>query len=416
MEIKQVLEGVNVVDFGLVAALPVMTRELAEHGATVVRVECHRKLETFRVGQPYRDGIPGINRGAMSATCNTNKYGISLDLNSARGPEVAKRLVRWADVVCEGMAPRVMEKRGLGYEDCRKIKPDIIYISSCLYGDYGPYALQPGYGNVAAAVTGFYEVTGWPDRAPNLLYGAYTDYTTPYYGVCLVMGALARRIKTGRGMYVDQSQVESGLTLLAPAILDYTVNGRIANRMGNRDRHAVPHGCYPCFGKDRWCVIAVTSDHEWEAFCQAIGDPEWTLDARFATMLGRKENEDALDDLIAGWTQNHSPEEVMSLMQARGVPAGVVMSTRDLIEDSQLKERQHFRLLEHKEIGPHLYQAPAYRLSKTPCHIWKAGPCLGEDNEYVYKHLLGYSDEEIAELLIEGVITTDADLPEHVGV
>jgi len=260
-------------------------------------------------------------------------------------------------------------------------------------------------------LAGFDEVTGWPDRPPAMLYGAYTDYTTPYYGICIVMGALARRGKTGKGMYVDQSQMESGLTLLAPAILDYTVNGRIATRMGNRDPYAAPHGCYPCSGNDRWCVIAVTNEDQWNKFCQAIGNLEWAQESRFATMLGRKENEDDLDELIAGWTADHTPEEVMTLMQANGVPAGMVMNTQNLVEDPQLKARQHFRSLKHTEIGEHLYQSPAYRLSKTPCHIWKAGPCLGEDNEHVYKNFLGYSDDEIAELLIEGVITTDSDLP-----
>lgn len=408
---KQILDGVKIVDFGLSAAMPVMVRELAEHGATAIRVECHRSLDTLRVGQPYKDAVVGINRAGWFMTTNANKYGISLDLNSSRGPEVARRLVEWADIVCEGMIPGVMERWGLGYEDCRKINPDIIYISSCLYGDSGPYAKQPGYGNIAAALAGFDEVTGWPDRPPAMLYGAYTDYTTPYYGICIVMGALARRGKTGKGMYVDQSQMESGLTLLAPAILDYTVNGRIATRMGNRDPYAAPHGCYPCSGNDRWCVIAVTNEDQWNKFCQAIGNPEWAQESRFATMLGRKENEDDLDELIAGWTADHTPEEVMTLMQANGVPAGMVMNTQNLVEDPQLKARQHFRSLKHTEIGEHLYQSPAYRLSKTPCHIWKAGPCLGEDNEHVYKNFLGYSDDEIAELLIEGVITTDSDLP-----
>ncbi len=408
---KQVLDGVKVVDFGISTASPTLARELAEHGATVIRVECHRNLDTNRGGQPYKDGVVGINRTGFFMTTNANKYSISLDLNSPRGPEVAQRLVEWADVVCEGMIPRVMEKWGLGYEDCQKINPDIIYMSSCQYGDSGPYALQPGYGNIATAVVGFDEVTGWPDRAPAMLYGAYTDYTTPYYGVCIVLGALARRAKTGRGMYVDQSQMESGLTLMAPAILDYMVNGRIATRRGNRDSSAAPHGCYPCKGKDRWCAIAVTNDQEWEGFCQALGNPEWTQEPRFATMLGRKENESDLDESIASWTVNHTPEEVMALMQANRVPAGVVMNTADMVNDPQSKSRQHLRLLEQKEIGNELYKAPAYRLSKTPCHIWKAGPCLGEDNEYVYKQLLGYSDEEIAELLLEGVITTDADLP-----
>jgi benzylsuccinate CoA-transferase BbsF subunit len=240
---------------------------------------------------------------------------------------------------------------------------------------------------------------------------AYTDFISPWYLITSVVAALLYRRKTGKGMYLDQSQLEAGVTFLGPAILDYAVNGRILGRSGNRDPYAAPHGAYPCSGLDRWVTIAVFTDEEWRAFCQVIGNPEWTKDPRFATILARKENEDELDRLIGEWTKDYTAEQIMAMMQDAGVPAGLVETPEDLFNDPQLKHREHFRFLEHKVIGRHAYNAPAYRLSKTPNHIWKSGPCLGEDNEYVYKEILGFSDDEIADLLIGGVITTETDMP-----
>jgi len=217
---------------------------------------------------------------------------------------------------------------------------------------------------------------------------AYADFISLWYLIVNLIGALLYRRKTGKGLYLDQAQTEAGITFLGPAILDYVVNGRVATRVGNRDPYMAPHGCYRCLGPDRWCAIAVSNDEEWEAFCRAIGQPDWTKDSRFATLLARKENEGELDRLVEEWTTNYTPEEVMFIMQASAVPAGVVQNCQDLFEDPQVKHGEHFRILQHKVIGPHAYNAPSYRLSKTPCNIWKAAPTLGEDNDYVYKEIL----------------------------
>ena len=189
-------------------------------------------------------------------------------------------------------------------------------------------------------------------------------------------------------------------------------NGRVANRAGNCDPYRVPHGVCPCRGQDRWCTIAVANEAQWHAFCRIIGNPEWTGDPRFSSVIGRKENEDELDRLIGEWTKDFTREQVMVMMQAAGVPSGPVEDCVNLLSDPQLKHRQHFRLLKHSVIGLHHYHAPAYKLSKTPAYIWKAGPCLGEDNEFVYKEILGYSDEEVTQFLLDGVITTEHDIPD----
>ena len=409
---KGILEGIKVVDFTWVIVGPQVARELAEHGATVVRIESHTRPDTLRVSAPYRDGIPGIDRSAYYAAFNTNKYGMSLDLTKPKGREVAQRLVAWADVVTDGMTPGSMAKLGLDYESCCQIKPDIIYYSTCQFGQKGPYNTLGGYGTMGAGYAGISHLTGWPDHLPVHLPVGHTDNMAPWYLCSVVLAALDYRRRTGKGLYLDQAQVEAGVTFWGPGLLDYAVNGRIPIRMGNRDPYMSPHGAFPCQGHDRWANIAVATDEEWQALCRAMGDPEWAREPRFATLLGRKDNEDELEHLIGEWSKGYSPEEVMVLLQGAGVAAGVVSTAQDLFEDPQLKHRGHFVPLEHRVIGVHHYHMPAYRLSKTPAHLDRAAPCLGQDNEFVYKEILGYSDEEVAQLLLDGVITTEHDVPD----
>ncbi len=409
---KQVFEGIKVADFSWVGVGPQGARELAEHGATVVRIESHKRLDQLRLLAPFKDYEPGPDRSAFATCYNTNKYGISVDLKTAKGREVAKKLVEWADIVCESMTPGSMTKLGLDYESLKRIKPDVIMYSTCQLGQYGPYSKLPGYGNIGAAMSGASYLVGWPDRDPAGAFGAYSDFIAPWFLISTLIGALLYRKRTGKGLYIDMSQIEAAITFLAPAILDYTVNGRIAERRGNSSPYAVPHNAFPCLGSERWVVISVSTDEEWDMFCEVIGRPDWTKDLQFRTFMGRKKNEDELNQLIGEWTKEYTPEQVFTMMQEAGVPAGVVENCHhDLFNDPQLKHRCHFRFLEHEVIGKHAYNAPAYILSKTPNHIHKAGPTLGEDNEYVFKEILGYSDDDIADMLIEGVITTDADLP-----
>jgi len=411
----QVFEGVKVAEFAWVAVGPQVGRTLAEHGATVLHIESHRRPDLLRLSSPFKDFEPGIDRSGLFAMLNTNKCSISLDLSKPKGKDIARKVIEWADIVTESFGPGTMKRLGLNYEEVKKIRPDIIYISTCMQGQYGPHASFRAYGMQLGALSGFPALVGRPDGEP-MHPMAYTDWLAPWYLVTALIGAMLRRRKTGKGMYLDQAQYEAGVTFLAQGILDYTVNGRVMNRMANRDPYAAPHGAYPCQGEDRWCVITIFTDEEWEAFCQVLGNPEWTKDAKFATLLGRKRNEDELDRLVAEWTINYTAEEVTALMQATGIPASVVYTIEDVFNDPQLKHRQHFVYLDHPVIGRHAYHNEAIRFSKSPPDFWKAAPCLGEDNEQVYKEILGLTDAEIADLLAEGVITTDADLPEGLAL
>ncbi len=373
MDKNKTLAGVKVVDFTWSVVGPLTNMVLAMHGATVIHVETHGRLDFVRVSGPFKDGVAGVNRSAFYTSVNANKYSISLDLNTPKGLEVGRRLVKWADVIADSMTPGKMKKWGLDYEGARKIKPDIIYFSSTLHGQYGPYSNQPGYGPQATALAGLYEVTGWPDGSPNFIYCAYTDSISPYYLLTALGAALVRHRKTGKGICIDHSQVEAGVIQMGSALLDYMINGRIASRMGNHDQYMVPHSCYPCLRQDRYCVIAVRTDEEWQAFCKVVGKLEWLTDPRFVTPTARKENEDELDRLIEDWTKDYAPEEVMWAMQSAGVSAGVVQNPKDILEDSQLKHRGHFQWLEHPIIGLLPYNSQAFKLSKSPEKLTMAG-------------------------------------------
>ncbi len=401
---KQALENVKIVDFGWVMVLPYTIKYLADHGAQVIRIESSRRADVLRTHGPYKDNRPGADRTAHFAMVNDNKYGITLNLRHPRALEVAKRLVAWADVVAEGFTPGTMDRLGLGYEQLRAIKPDIIMLSTCNLGQTGPYASHPGFGVMLTAYAGFSHLTGWPDREPCVPYGAYTDIITPPLGAVALMAALDYRRRTGKGQHIDLSQYEVGIQYLAPAILNYSASGKILNRMGNQCPDAAPHGAYPCRDQDSWCVIAVFSDEDWQSLCQAMGNPPWAKDTKFATLSGRQENEAELDGLIGEWTRNFAAEQVMSLLQSRGVAAGVVQTCEDLYHDPQLKYRRHFQLVKHPEIGEHYYETPSFKLSRTPAEISMPAPCLGQHNEYVYTQILGMTDEEFLELLNEGVL------------
>jgi benzylsuccinate CoA-transferase BbsF subunit len=255
-----------------------------------------------------------------------------------------------------------------------------------------------------ASLAGFTHLLGWPGKEVSSPYGAYTDFTIPLLGAVTLIAALEYRRRTGKGHYIDLGQYEASLHFLTPLLLDYTVNGRVAHRMGNRSPYAAPHGAYPCRGHDRWCAIAVLSDGEWGSFCHAIGDPQWAKDRHFATVLARKQNEDELDTLVGEWTCRLTAHEVMTTMQAAGVPAGVVQTEEEVCEDPQLNYRHHFWRLKHPVIGEHLYEEEAFRLSRTPAELKMPGPCLGEHNEYVCRKILGMSDEEFLELLSAGAL------------
>jgi benzylsuccinate CoA-transferase BbsF subunit len=391
---NKLLEGVRVIDFTWHLAGPLTTKVLADYGAEVIRVETRVRPDVQRLGAKY---------GSFNQY-NTSKLGVTLNLATPKGLELIKRLISRADIVVENFAGGAMERMDLGYEKLRIFKPDIIFLSSCTQGQTGPFAHLPGSGHKLTPLSGINQITGWPDRPPGWI-GAYTDFIAPRFNVIAILAALQYRKRTGRGQYLDMSQYENAVHFVAPLVLDYAVNGRVAGRTGNQCPYAAPHNAYRCLGEDRWCVIAVFTDQEWQSFCQVIGNPLWTNYPKFANLITRKEHEAELDKWIEEWTVERKAEEVMVLMQDAGVPAGVVETGEDLLEhDIQLKHRHTFVELEHPEVGHYRSQAGAFfKLSKAPLDIDRA-PLLGEHNEEVFKGILGLSNEEFDHLVDEGTI------------
>ena len=399
---ESALEGVKVVDLGWVLVSPLITKTLVDYGATVVCVESIKRPEIYRTGTPYKDGIPGVNRAGSFAYHAANKYSISLDLRQPGGMEIARRLVSWADVVSENRRTGVMKEMGLGYDELRKIKPDIILISSSNQGQTGPYASHPGLGTHLNGLAGFNNFIGWPDQEAITLMVAYTDYLTPPLAVATLVAALDYRRRTGEGQFLDISQLEAGLQFLAPPLLNYSINGIEPRKMGDSCSYAVPHGIYKCKGEDRWCAIAVFDDTEWINFCRVIGQPDFTRDRRFATLKNRKDNEEELNRLVEEWTAHHTAEQVMVLMQEVGIAAGVVQNAKDIYEDPQLRERRFFWAMEHEELGKFTHLGEPAILSRTPAKPSSPAPCLCEHTEYICKELLGMTEDEFTEYIVSG--------------
>ena len=397
-------QDLRVVDFSWNIVAPRTTKILADFGAEVIRIEHSDRLDPTREGGPFRDAEPGQNRSGAFAKFNTGKLSLSLNLIDPAAVEIAKQLVAGADVVVESFAGGVISKLGLGYDELRKIKPDIIMLSTCTMGQTGPKATHPGFGWHLTATAGFFHITGWPDRDPLAPYGPYTDFIVPRFSIPLLLAALDYRRRTGRGQHLDISQYETAVHFMAPLIHDCLANGRVAGRNGNRTSDAAPHGAFRCRGDDRWCAIAVFADDEWQAFCRAIGEPSWTVDPRFATLTDRKENEDELERLVEQWTADFTPETVMERLQTAGVGAAVVAAGEDvMVSDPQLRHRRTYHELDHPELGRHLVHGPAFRMSDLSYHLCRA-PLLGEHSEYVLKEILGMSDEAIAQLVVDGVV------------
>ena len=381
-------EGLKVADFSWVGVGPITAKYLADHGATVVRLETEGRPDILRTAGPFKDNVPGPDRSHFFGDLNASKLGITVDLKNPAGVAVAHRLLAWADLYIESFTPGTMASLGLGYETAHTLNPSIIMLSTCLMGQTGPAAPFAGYGFHAGAIAGFYEVTGWPDLPPDGPWGAYTDVVSPRLLAATVMAALDHRRRTGQGQYIDASQMEVALHFLAPQIMDFHVSGRVVSRNGNRSDTAAPHGTYRCSGEDQWCAIAVESDQQWSSLCRVLGDPAWAADARFQTVAGRLDGQEEIDRHLGDWTDSKPASEVMGLLQAAGVPAGVVQRSSDLLQDPQLAHRRFYCYLDHPEMGNIPYTGHQFRIAGYDSGPRFPAPLLGEHNELVLREIL----------------------------
>ena len=395
------LEGLRVLDFMWVMAGPVVTRVLADYGATVIRVESPSRPGAGRSMAPFRNGEFAPQNSLFFDNMNAGKLGLSLNLSCEEGRAVARDLVRWADVVGESFAPRAFRRWRLDYDSLRAIKPDLIMISSSLFGQDGPLSDVSGFGTMGAAIATFIELTGYPERSPAGPFSAYTDTVAPRFALAALLAALDHRRRTGEGQYIDHSQIESSLHFLTPWLLDYQLTGRVLTRMGNRDPDMAPHGVYPSRGDDDWVAIAVRDDGDWQRLCDVLARPDLAGDARYATLAGRLTNQDELDAAIAAWTATRTPAEAEATLQAGGVPAHAVIRASSAVDDPQLVHRGHLVRVPHSLHGESVVEGSRFRLSRTPARIGQP-PAVGEHTEQVIRDILGYDDERIADLAAAG--------------
>lgn len=412
MTTRMPLEGIRVADFGWRAVAPISARMLAWGGAEVIRIESTTRHDGARLTPPLAPNVEGsFNVSHFFNNFNSNKLSISLNLRHPEGKALALRLVSKCDIVVENFAGGVMARLGLGYDDLRAVRPDVIMISHSLTGLSGPWKHIKGHGPMAAAMAGMNALSGYADAAPIAPGQAYTDFiVNPHHSAYALLAALHYRRRTGKGQYIDLAQYESIIHTTGTSLLEYTALGRVRTRAGNRSPHAAPQGIYPCLPdaadplpQERWCVISVAGDQEWRALCRVIGRPELAEDPCFATLPARKEHEDEIDAILSVWTAEQRGEDVMHRLQGAGVAAGVVQNARDMFADPQLAARGHYRTVVHAETGETRYDGPPFTLSESPLDV-RPAPLLGEHNDYVFRDLLGLTDDEIGAGYSEGYI------------
>lgn len=421
---KKPFAGLRVADFAWVGVGPIVSKYLADHGAEVVRIESSTYPEALRLVGPFVDDQPGLDRSGYYANFNSSKLGATVNLKHPRGPELIKRFIASCDVVTESFTPGTMARFGLDYESLRELRPDLLMISMPLYGQTGPWASYMGYGHVLQAAAGYNHMTGWPDEPPIGTGVAYTDFLVPHLAATALIAALDYRRRTGKGQYIDFGQMEAAVHGLGTAVLDWTANGHEQTRLGNHDMEAAPHNAYKC-RDGRWIAIACATEKHWEGLKAALGRPEWCDMDRMRRRWQRINELKEIDRHLGYWFEDFTrldqepalqteegveappvrkftTEEVVELMQSFGVPCGIVQSPEAMHADPQLAHRGHYWKLEHPVMGLRAYDGPAFRLSKTPTELRKAAPCLGEDNEYVFKDIVGLSEDEFIELLVDG--------------
>jgi crotonobetainyl-CoA:carnitine CoA-transferase CaiB-like acyl-CoA transferase len=398
------LKGVRIVDLCLFLAGPYATSLLASLGAEVIKVESIQRLDYLRLmgGYPQPDGYewsPAFN------SVNVDKYGVTLDLNNTRGIEILKKLVEVSDVVANNFSSRVMENWGLSYEALRDINPRIITLSMPGYGTSGPWRNYVSMGPNVEMLAGIPTISGYP-AGPPMLQGYIADPFAGLAGAIAVMVALKHRQRTGKGQNIDLSQVEAVTSFMGQPIMDYVMNGRIRPRIGNRHPSVSPQGVYRCSGEDEWIAIAVSSEQEWASLCEVMGDPSWTKERRFSEPSSRHANHEALDRLIEEWTCHLDKHDASQVLQQAGIAAAPVMRCSEIISDPHIDARGFCEEVTHPVTGTQRYHGFPVKFSATPVTIRMPAPTLGQHNHYVLREILGIAEEEVRELVEEGVIGT----------
>lgn len=397
------LSGVKIADFAWVGVGPLISKSMADHGAQVIHIESATRPDVLRLGPPFKDNEPGMDRAQFMANFNSSKLGVALRLDTREGREYARQLIDWADVVVESFTPGTMKRFGFDYATLSRERPELIMLSTCLRGQTGPESSYPGFGLQGACLSGLHRITGWPDRQPSGTWGAYTDFINPRFGSGALAAAIRYRDRTGRGQYIDLAQTEAGIHFAAPLLLDYLENGRIAEAVGHGSMYAAPNGVFRVGDGERYVAIATETAEQWHALRTATGLENWS-GSEYDDLSARIAAKAEIEAVIAEWCAPQTAEAVVERLTAAGVPASLVEWPSDLYEDPQLTHRDFFVTLDHSVMGPTPYDGLVTRFSGGTARLRRAAPAIGEHTHYVLSEILSVPDEEITEALVAGAL------------
>ena len=410
------LKNYRILDLSRIWAGPYCTKLMADMGAEVIKLESLSVYDSHRGPvnpapgiAAYPDSDPGEqpwNRNGWFNCLHMNKYGVSLELTGDEGRRVFDQLVSISDVLIENFRQGSLARLGYDYETLRRLRPDLIYVSMPAFGNNGPWQKYVAYGIGQEQLSGMAHMTGYRDEGPMKSGINHGDPITGAHAAGVVLAALRRRRRTGKGMFIDVSQQESAVSLIGGEVLAYQVGGEEPERMGNHSPYFAPHNAYQCAGEDRWVTISVSNDAQWRSLAEAISGPELAAEQDFATGADRLQRQDRLDRLISEWAADKDPYEISHLLQQVGVPASPVMRGPDLLEDPHYRARGTFLEVDHEQVGPKMYPGIPFKMSATPGEVRWAAPALGQHNRLVYGEVLGMTGEQIDGLEERGVIGT----------
>lgn len=407
------LAGIRILETGHGYAVPYAARLLADMGAEVIKLEAPNYPYNLRLAGPYPEGVMDgdyWNRAGFLQELNRNKLGLTLDLGQAKGRDLLREILRHCDVFAENFAPRVLVNLGFGYEDVRKIRPDIIMISSTGYGHSGPYKHYAAWGDSLEPMSGLSVLSGTRER-PVGAGMPFTDVPAAYTGAFAVLAALRHRRRTGEGQWIDLAQYEVGIGLIPQAVMEFALNGRETPRAANHHRLMAPHNAYRCLGHDRWIALACPDDETWGRLAQLAGRPAWATDGRFAGAFARKQHEAEIDAALDAWAAGLEDTEAFRLLREARVPSSPVMSARGQLFDPHLAAREAFVRIEHSgslaSLGARYYPANPWHFSATPPAVRRQAPTLGQHSAQVLGELAGMAPDEIAAIEADGVTGTE---------
>ena len=410
------LEGIRVLDSTYVFALPYSGGLLADLGAEVIKLEGPGRPDITRTGGysgAFPEGEHGEdwwNRPSTYNLIHRGKRSLVLDMTEERGRDLFRQLVSVSDVVMENFTPRVMRRWELDYPNLRKIKPDIVMVSNTGYGHgEGPYSSYPAQATTQEATHGHCWITGYLGGPPAKAGASFVDFLCAWAALFAIGAALRYRNRTGQGQWVDMGMYQAGVMFTSEYIMDAIANGRQGGRIGNRHPYRAPQGCYPALGEDQWITLSVGSDQQWQTLCRLMGQEELALDSNFATLLARQRNHDRIDEVISAWSVALDKYQIMHLVQAEGIPAGPVLTGRDIHFDPQYKSRGFLERVTYppeRKLGTRPFIGRPYKFSKSPLRIRGPAPTFGQDNESLLRNLLGVDKATYDALVQDAVIAS----------